>query len=174
MKNEILILLGYGNSDTKHWQSLWEASNPNFKRVNQTNWEQPVCDDWVATLEEHVKQSGSEVKIVAHSLGCLLLAQWAVQTNLEIAGALLVAVPNPDGKNFPSQASGFSPAADTKFDFPSILVASSNDPYSEMEFSKSCAESWGSTLLELGEFGHINSNSGLGDWQAGLHLISRL
>ena len=121
-----------------------------------------------------MKQADAEVKIVAHSLGCLLLAQWATQTNLKIAGALLVAVPDPDGNNFPSQASGFSPVADTTFDFPSILVASSNDPYSEIEFSKSCAENWGSQLIELGDFGHINSSSGLGDWQAGLELITSL
>ena len=171
---DVLILPGYGNSDKKHWQSLWEASNPSFKRVNQTSWEQPICSDWVANLEEHVEQTSSEVKIVAHSLGCLLLAQWAAQTDLKIAGALLVAVPDPDGKNFPSQASGFSPIADTKFDFPSIVVASSNDPYSDLEFSKSCAKNWGSTFIELGNLGHINSSSHLGNWQAGLELITNL
>jgi len=174
MQANVLILPGYGNSDNKHWQSLWEANNPSFKRVNQTSWEQPVCGDWVAILEEHVEQAGSEIKIVAHSLGCLLLAQWAAQTNLKIAGALLVAVPDPDGKNFPSQTSGFSPVADTTFEFPSILVASSNDPYSDINFSKSCTKNWGSTLIELGDFGHINSNSSLGDWQAGLELITHL
>ncbi len=174
MKTDVLILPGYGDSDKKHWQSLWEASNPSFKRVNQTNWKQPVCGDWVENLEKYVKQAGSEVKIVAHSLGCLLLAQWAAQTDLKIAGALLVAVPDPSGKNFPTQASGFSPIADTMFDFPSIVVASSNDPYSGLEFSKNCAKNWGSTLIELGNFGHINSSSGLGNWSEGLKLLAKL
>ncbi|MCF6191396.1 MAG: alpha/beta hydrolase [Cocleimonas sp.] len=174
MKTEILILPGYGNSDSKHWQSLWEVNNPNFKRVNQTSWEQPICSDWIANLEEHVKQASSEVKIVAHSLGCLLLAQWAAQTDLKIAGALLVAVPDPDGKNFPQQTLGFSPITKTTFDFPSILVASSNDPYSSMIFSKACANNWGCRLIELGDYGHINSSSGLDDWQQGLEIITDL
>jgi len=174
MKTNVLILPGYGNSDSKHWQSLWEASNPSFKRVKQTSWEQPICSDWVINLEKHVEQAGQEIKIVAHSLGCLLLAQWAAQTDLKIAGALLVAVPDPDGDNFPPQASGFSPIADASFDFPSILVASNNDPYSDMAFSKTYAKNWGSMLIDLGNIGHINSNSGLGNWKAGMELITQL
>ena len=170
----VLILPGYGNSDEKHWQSLWEDSHPNFKRVNQTDWESPVCTDWVNALEKQIEQLGPNIKVVAHSLGCLLVAHWAAQTTLDIAGALLVAVPDPEGDNFPKKALGFSPIPIVEFNFPSTIIASANDPYSNMSFSKSCAKNWGCNLIELGDFGHINSSSGLNNWPFGLDILRDL
>ncbi len=173
MNTSILILPGYGNSDDKHWQSIWQKQNPNFTRVNQTSWHKPDCAEWVNALEKAVAKAGPDVKLVAHSLGCLLLASWAAQTKLKIAGALLVAAPNPKGENFPQLATGFSPVATEKFNFPSTIIASSNDPYSDMTFARNCANSWGSKLIELGDYGHINSESGLDDWPFGFEQLQK-
>lgn len=174
MRTEYLTLPGYGNSDENHWQTLWEFQKPNFKRVNQQSWNHPDCNDWIQILEDTVDEAGSQVKIVAHSLGCLLLSHWAGQTDLKIAGALLVAVPDPEGDNFPQQAIGFSPVAKKPFIFPSTVIASSNDPYSNMSFTKECATAWGSKIIELGAYGHINSDSGLADWPFGLKELTTL
>lgn len=174
MENPILILPGIYNSGPEHWQSLWEAAHPNYTRVMQRDWDHPVKDEWVATLEQAVAESGSETILVAHSMGCLLLAHWAASTQLPIHGALLVAAPDPDGPNFPADAVGFSPVPQIKFPFPSIMVASTDDPYSTMDFSEQCAAVWGSKLVNLGAFGHINASSGLGDWAEGQQLLATL
>jgi len=174
MKAKYLILPGYGNSDENHWQSLWESKYPDFKRVSQKSWNHPACNDWIPVLEKAVAEAGNDVKIVAHSLGCLLLSHWAAQTNLKIGGALLVATPDPEGENFPQQALGFSPVAKQPFNFPSTVIASNNDPYCSMSFSRSCATHWGSQLIELGAYGHINSDSGLADWPFGLKELTNL
>ena len=106
-----LIIPGIGNSDQAHWQTLWESADPGFMRVQQRNWNNPVCDEWVYALEKAVKKIGASPILVAHSLGCLCVAHWAARTSLKIKGAFLVAPPNPDDDGFPSEARGFSPGA---------------------------------------------------------------
>lgn len=169
-----LILPGIGNSDRDHWQTLWESANPGFIRVQQRDWHNPVCDEWVNGLEQAVAKIGESPVLVAHSLGCLCVAHWAARTSLNIKGALLVAPPNPKGGDFPPEARGFYPVPLNSFGFPSIVVASSNDPYARLEFARGCASGWGSCFVNIGAAGHINSESGLGDWPEGLALYQEL
>jgi predicted alpha/beta hydrolase family esterase len=174
LKAKVLILPGIGNSGPKHWQSLWEASNPSFRRVEQRDWDAPVCSEWIASLEEAVSNSGSETVLVAHSLACLLVAHWAAVTRLRIRGALLVAVPDPEGANFPAEAIGFGPVPQKALPFRTIVVASTNDPYGSMDHASRCTSIWGSDLVVINGAGHINSDSGLGEWREGFALLQRL
>lgn len=169
-----LIIPGIGNSDPEHWQSLWEISNPSFIRIHHRDWDHPVCEEWVMTLEGSVSSIGDHAILVAHSLGCLLVAQWAKKTQQNIKGALLVAPPDPDGGNFPRTAIGFSPLPGLQLSFPSIVVASSDDPYADIDFAKSLAASWGSRFVNIGQAGHISSNSGLGEWSKGFEYFLQL
>src|SRR3546814_9906144 len=47
--------------------------------------------------------------------------------------------------------------------FPSILVASRNDPYISFGRARLLAQFWGSRFADAGEAGHINADSALGD-----------
>lgn len=170
----VLILPGIGDSGPGHWQSLWQQSHPHFQRVVQHDWDQPVCGIWTDVLETTVGHRHGDVLLVAHSLGCLLLAHWARFTRFTIKGALLVAVPDPEGANFPGAAQGYAPVPDTRFGFPSIVIASSNDPYASLEFSHKCASAWGSRFVNIGAAGHINAGSGYGEWREGLTLLHSL
>ncbi len=125
---QVLTLPGIGNSGALHWQTLWENNNPGFQRVNQRDWDHPNCDEWAQGLEAAVVYSGHETILVAHSLACLVLARWAAGTRFSIRGALLVAVPDPSGTQFPAEALGFMPISKHTFDFPSLVVESGNDP----------------------------------------------
>lgn len=169
-----LILPGIGNSDHAHWQTLWESANPKFVRVPQRDWNRPVCHEWVNVLEKAVAKTGESPVLVAHSLGCLCVAHWAARTGFHIKGALLVAPPNPEKADFPSAARGFSPVPLRSFGFPSIVVASSNDPYGSLGFARTCASNWGSRFVNIGPAGHINSASGLGEWAEGFILYQEL
>lgn len=174
MNTTALILPGIRNSGPAHWQSLWEAKSPTFVRVQQRDWDNPVCEEWLGVLEKSVARTGAGVVLVAHSLACLLVAHWAERAHLKVKGALLVALPNPDGPNFPKEATGFSPIPLEPFTFPSIVVASSNDPYASLEYAKSCALAWGSRFVSAGAVGHISANSGLGEWREGFALFREL
>ena len=167
-----LILPGLHNSDSGHWQSHWEAGDPTMKRVIQDNWETPHCADWVARLGEALAYTGPDILLVAHSAGCALVAHWAVGCQRGcVRGALLVAPSDPEAASFPAGAPGFAPIPLLRLPFPSIVVASPNDPFVTGARAQTFASAWGSKFVMIGEAGHINTASGLGDWPKGLALL---
>ena len=170
----VLTFPGIGNSGAQHWQSLWEQSNPQIVRISQRNWDHPVCEEWASILENTVQSIGSSVVVAAHSLACLVVAHWAARLHSPIKAALLVAVPDPDGPNFPREACGFSHLPKRQFCFPSIVVTSTNDPYGSLAHAQACASAWGSRLVNIGAAGHINDSSGFGQWPEGYRLLQQL
>jgi predicted alpha/beta hydrolase family esterase len=174
LRTPVLILPGLGNSGPEHWQSLWEQRHSDFKRVQQRDWDNPVCDEWVDVLDVEVRKAGAEVLLVAHSLACLTVAHWASRKYRPIRGALLVAVPDPTRDDFPKEIQGFSHTPERLLPFPSIMVASTDDPYGSIEHAAHLAQAWGSRFVNIGARGHINGDSGLGDWAEGYELLLRL
>lgn len=175
MDYPVLIIPGHGNSGPAHWQSLWQGKQSEWRRIQVDDWDHAVCDDWVAAIEKEVARLGSDTILVAHSLGCLAVVQWAARYTSRIRGALLVAVPDPAGPAFPSaDAIGFLPLPIQRLPFPSTVVASSDDPYASVAFARSCAAAWGSAFVEAGARGHLNAGSNLGDWPDGYQLLQRL
>lgn len=174
MSSLVLTFPGIGNSGPDHWQSLWEQTNPHFVRISQRDWDNPQCEEWVANLESTVQRLGPSVVIAAHSLACLAVAHWAAKAHSPIKGALLVAVPDPEGPSFPAEAKGFSPLPKKRFSFPSIVVASTDDPYGSITHAQACSTAWGSRLFNIGTAGHINAGSGLGQWPEGYELLQQL
>jgi uncharacterized protein len=171
MPFSILILPGINGSGPAHWQTVWERSMPGARRVPARDWDHPVRAEWTAALERGVGDAGADVVLVAHSLGCLQVVHWAQHTELSIRGALLVAPPDPDAAAFPVVAVGFAPLPRHRLPFRTTLVASGDDPYATPVFSRSCADDWGSRLVEMGPCGHINADSGLGAWPEGRRLL---
>ncbi len=92
----------------------------------------------------------------------------------KIVGALLVAPPELESGAVDSRLRGFAPTPKALLPFPSILVASRNDPYISFSRARLLAQFWGSRFADAGEAGHINADSALGDWTFGRFLLSRL
>lgn len=175
MATSVLILPGYQGSGDMHWQTFWERENPDFKRVIQRDWENPICEEWVATLEDAIAQAGEDVILVAHSLACLTVAHWDAQKiHSSIKGALLVAPPDPTSAVFPTNVIGFEKTPMGLLDFPSIIIASSNDPYGSLSYAQNLAKAWGSAFVNVGEKGHINSFSDIGSWDEGYAYLGQL
>ena len=174
MRVPVLIIPGMFNSGPLHWQSIWESKNADFIRVPQADWDHPVRSEWVAAIERTAAAVRRPAVLVAHSLGCLAFAHWALSTRLQIASALLVAPPDPMGPLFPDEATGFAPVPLQRFDFASIVVVSSDDPYGSLEYVNRCASAWGSRLVNIGPAGHINAASALGEWREGFALLDAL
>jgi predicted alpha/beta hydrolase family esterase len=131
--------------------------------------------DWIENINNEIKKHNpSEVILVVHSAACAAVAIWAQQFNIKIKSALLVAPADPEADSFPTGAAGFAPLPLIKLPFPSIVVASTNDFYVTMQRAKLFADSWGSELINIGDAGHINSTSGLGEWHNGLELLEKL
>ncbi len=174
------VLPGYANSGPGHWQTRWEADDASFVRVAMPDWDRPVREAWCETLGAAIAaEPRGPIRLAAHSLGCLTAAHWALRmadaAQLgKIAGALLVALPDPAARDFPRDAVGYEDIELARLPFPSIVVASSDDPYGSLSFAQRCAAGWGSRLLEVGPRGHINAESGLGDWEEGRRWLASL
>lgn len=172
MNCDVLMLAGLWNSGPQHWQSHWERKHPEFKRVPHRDWNNPQCREWVAELDAQIADCQGAPILVAHSLGCTLVAQWANSGSpLRVAGALLVAPSDPEAPAYPAEACGFAPVPMQKLPFPSIVVSSTNDQHVTRERARAFAQAWGSRLVEIGDAGHINGDSGYGEWPEGEKML---
>ncbi|MGA4845925.1 RBBP9/YdeN family alpha/beta hydrolase [Streptomyces sp. G5(2025)] len=170
-----VFLAGIDNSGPRHWQSQWSKRLSPSVWVEHSSWDEPVRDRWVAELDSSLRSIQGPKLVIAHSLGCTLLAEWAAEhQDPDVVGAFLVAVPDVNGANFPRQATGFDSARHGRLPFPSVVVASETDPYASVRSATANAELFSSSLINVGDKGHINEGSDLGDWQEGwTHLHSR-
>ncbi|MDH5204716.1 MAG: alpha/beta hydrolase [Hylemonella sp.] len=171
----VLLLPGWQNSGELHWQSLWERLH-GYRRVQQHDWMRPLRGDWLVQLEEAVLACGEPAILVAHSLGCIQVAAWAAHSRSahRVKGALLVAPGDVEREDLRAQLPGWSPIAREPLPFSSMLVASHDDPYCSFARAQSMARDWGAELTDLGRAGHINADSGLGDWPQGQELLRQL
>jgi uncharacterized protein len=173
-KSIILILPGLGNSGEGHWQTMWQQQF-GFKRVEQSEWDAPVCNTWIDTIDTAVMQHDlNNVILVAHSLADTTVAAWAKKFNRKIKGALLVAPSDTEAETYPPGTTGFNPMCLAKLPFPSITVMSENDFYVSPERAKYFADCWGSKLVSIGNAGHINVAAGYGKWEEGLEYVNEL
>ncbi|MBB4187448.1 hypothetical protein GGE07_004113 [Sinorhizobium terangae] len=173
-ETDILIVPGYTNSGPDHWQSRWERKLSTARRVEQAEWSKPVREDWVARMVEAVNAAQKPVVIVAHSLGVATAIQALPHCAKKIAGAFLVAPPDvANPKIRPKHLMTFGPYPRDPLPFPSLMVASRNDPFGSFEHAGDIANAWGSFLVDAGEAGHINAESGHGPWPEGTMVFAQ-
>jgi len=170
-----LIVPGLNGSDEGHWQRHWLRDNPEATLVEQDDWQCPVLEDWIDRLETALA-AVDKAYIVAHSLGCLLVANAASRPfATKIKGALLVAPAHLDRiETMHPCIVRFGVFPRRRLTFPSLIVGSTNDPYMNGEQLAQTARLWGSNVTNLGAAGHINIASGHGRWPEGYALFERL
>jgi hypothetical protein len=167
----VLVLPGWQGSSPAHWQSRWELRH-GYQRVEQHDWQRPLRGDWSMRLEEtllSLHASPGSAVLVAHSLACHLVAAWAAhskQTQL-VKAALLVAPADVERQELRAQLPSWSPWASQRLPFQTRLLASRNDPFCSSERAQQFAAAWGSEFVDMGPAGHVNADSGLGDWPWG-------
>jgi uncharacterized protein len=171
----VLIVPGLGGSGPGHWQTVWQSELSGATRVEQGDWDEPRRGPWIEALARAIGERPGAV-VVAHSLGCILLCHLlADHPEVPVSGALLVA---PADVERPSPAPDcvrrFAPVPLRRLPFPSIVVASGNDPFATLDRAGTFANAWGSELVALGEAGHINVDAGFGPWPEGRAMLDRL
>lgn len=169
-----IIVPGIDGSGPGHWQTLLEEGYPAATRFQPSSWASPDLTDWLAALSTAVDRAGAAPVLVAHSLGALLVAHWAAKSPARVAGALLVAIPDPDAPSFPAAAPTFRDVPRTPLPFPSIVVAGGDDPYDPSRAARGYAAAWGSRYLDLAGAGHVNPASGYGSWPLAAELLADL
>ena len=167
----IVIVPGWRDSDPGHWQSLWAKSLSGAVRVQQDDWITPLRTAWVAGISKTILAQPGPVVIAAHSLGCIAVTHLPPEVVQRIQGALLVAPADPERRGI---LSDFAPVPYQTLPYRSIVVASDNDPYCPVRRATAYSRAWGSDLVKLVGAGHINVESGHGDWPLGWGLLAAL
>lgn len=170
-----LIIPGLGNSGPAHWQTWFEKTIPNCKRIEQKEWDSPALADWLMAIDHAVAAlDPSSVVLIGHSLGCSTIAHWAEHSGKIIKGAMLVAPSDIEAPAYTFPATGFTPIPLNKLPFKTIVVASNNDVWVSAERARYFANCWGSDYINIGDAGHINADAGFGPWEEGVSILKRL
>lgn len=166
-----LIIPGLDGSPEPHWQHWWAASEPRTEIVEQDDWRAPSPAAWESRVACAVIQRPGSI-LVAHSLGCLVVARllrhWP---QLRIAGALLVAPADPSRND---RLSAFEMVPPGPLGVPVIVAASRNDACIDFGRAAAWARSWRADFVDLGFAGHVNVASGFGPWPEGRELRDEL
>jgi uncharacterized protein len=181
----VLIVPGLRDAVAQHWQALLEArlraAGRPVASVPPMGRDDLDCANRVDAIEQVAQSVAGPVAIVAHSGGCIMVAHWARQTKRPVLGALLATPPEFDRampEGYPTLAQlgsgGWLPVPRDRLPFPSIVAASRNDPLARFEGVAELARDWGSTVVDLGEVGHLNPASGFGDWPRADEFIGEL
>lgn len=170
-----LIVPGLYGSGPGHWQHRWLTEVEDAILVEQRDWAVPDRDEWLATLAAAVEAHPGAI-LVGHSLGAVLIAHLAAERpDLPVGGALLVAPADVQSSRAVRAGTGsFAPLPTRVFGFPSIVVASRNDPWMTFDKARILANLWESSFVDIGDAGHVNAESGLGGWDRGRLLLSRV
>ncbi len=185
MTSTVLIVPGLRDHVAGHWQTLLaadlSAKGRKVRIVPPMGRTDLDCGARVAAIERAVQAIEGPVVLVAHSGGCIMAAHWARQTRHAVEGALLATPPDferPMPEGYPTldqlRANGWLPVPRRTLPFPSIVVASRNDPLGEYRRVAELARDWGSRLFDLGEIGHLNPASGYGRWPRAELFIGEL
>lgn len=166
--SRILTVPGLNGSGQGHWQSWIESMLPDSSRVEQEDWNTPHLPRWAGAVRQEIDRTKGHVWIIAHSYGCLATVSAAVSYQDNVAGVMLVAPADPDKFDIASYL------PHDKLPFPSVVVASSNDPWIRLTKAAYWADLWGSRLINVGSAGHINTDSGFGPWHEGLEIFNQL
>jgi predicted alpha/beta hydrolase family esterase len=167
----LVIVPGWKGSGPGHWQSLWAERLPGAVRVEQADWLFPSRAAWVGALSELIRSEPGPVVLAAHSLGCITAAHLPPDVAAQVQGALLVAPADPERRG---ALTDFAPVPFQRLPYRSILVASSHDPYCPIRLAGAYARAWGSEFVRVPDAGHLNVESGHGEWPLGLALLQSL
>jgi predicted alpha/beta hydrolase family esterase len=161
----IILVPGLRDSDEHHWQSCWGRRCPFLKRVTQRNWLDPDIDAWVSAIRRELATCQQPAILVGHSFGALASCRLVQTQKVNIAGIVMVA---------PAEPSLFEldeAVLPEKLPTASLMFVSHNDPLMSFKRAQFWAQCWGARVIDIGEAGHINTESGFGEWNYGLEQL---
>ena len=170
MTKRVLLLHGWGGSNFPHWQS-WLAGEiaKDYGCVyflKFSDFDRPKYELWMQELKTALEKFKPDI-VVCHSLANTLWFHYCQTQRLEkkLQKLYLVAPPSMDcaidelREFFPVTLPSSLNAAH------SLLITSTNDPYMTQDEAQNLQKKLGVKMEVLENAGHINADSGFGEWQ---------
>ncbi|CAM3539889.1 RBBP9/YdeN family alpha/beta hydrolase [Deinococcus frigens] len=178
MTPTLIIVPGLGGGTEQHWYSLWERKFGGVRAV-QDDWHTPTPQSWSDRLQETIEATPGDVVLVGHSSGVLTIVHWAARTggHARVRGALLVGPSDAEDASVQAEypaIAALAPILLTPLPLPALVIASENDPFVTFARAEAFADAWDAALVSAGMVGHINPDSGHGDWPDGEVLLSEV
>ena len=156
-------------------QTLWQKANPNYRRAQQDDWDKPTAETWTRGIQRVVDAIPAPILLVAHSCGSVAVVQWAAAYSTQkVVAALLVAPGDVDAPEALPEIRPLGPMPTNRLPFPTVLVASDNDPHLNLGRARHFAGLWGSELIVVKGAGHLHTAAGYGPWAFGETLLQNL
>ena len=141
-ESTVVIVPGLRDHVADHWQSLLADTLWKVAIVPPLERDGLSLAARVAALDAVLADIDGPVVLVAHSAGVMITVHWAQQSDRPVLGALLATPPDfetPLPQGYPTAeeltANGWTPIPRRRLPFPSIVAASSTDPWPRLAAS---------------------------------------
>ncbi|PRY94914.1 hypothetical protein BCF33_0517 [Hasllibacter halocynthiae] len=171
-----------GGPEPAHWLTAWSEGPGDWRMVAPPDPGDPDPGEWRAALSTAISDAGGPVAVIAHGLGCLVLAGLAEGAPAAVApvvGALLAAPPDaaqglarPAVARFGTGPEGGGPWG--ALPFPAVVAASQSDPWCDYARAAALARAWDAPLADMGAAGHLGAADGYREWPEGEALMGDL
>jgi len=178
MKKKVLLLHGWGGSDSPHWQSYIAAEIARdygcVSFLKLPDFESPDKDIWIKETLKELREFRASI-VICHSLSNILWFHMCNSGLLEDVKHLFLVAP-PSLKSNIDELKNFFPVEAPKnlHAKEAFLICSNNDPYMSIEEAKELQSELNIGMEILEDAGHINADSGFGEWKWMLEKIKSL
>ena len=157
---DLILVPETGDVSPDHWLTRWRGKLSTAKLLD--------AEANPAAILAAARAATRPVFFIGHSTGAIANAEAAAELgDVDERGALLVAPPSEDTLRSLGQGEAtVIPRA--PLPWRSVLVASRTDPWAPFAHSEALAKDWGAELVDAGESGRLDADSGHGPWPDGL------
>lgn len=168
MKKRVLILHGWGGSDAPHWQSYLSGEiAKNYGCVSFLKFsgvENPQKGIWLEELKQELQEFKPTI-VVCHSIANTLWFHACQEKGIKKLQKLFLVAP-PSFECDIKELNSFFPC-----EIPaelhakeSLLITSTNDPYMSQSEAINLQQKLNIPIKIIENGGHINTQSGFGEW----------
>lgn len=164
---DILFVPGNPGLQQAHWQVRWQGRLSTGRILEMEAADAADASRWAKKVAGAVNEAQRPVVLVAHGQGVTAAVHAASNLTAHVAGAFLVAPADPE------RLSSVAAYPEGPLPFPSLLIASRDDPNCSFSRAEEFAADWGSLFIDAGNVGRIDADSGHGPWPEGSMTFAR-
>jgi predicted alpha/beta hydrolase family esterase len=168
---DVLIVPRRSGAGEDDWPSRWRAKLSTARLIAPSDAAASDRQAWTDAIAEAVGAARRPVLFVAQGLGAAAVASAAFALGgADVRGAFLVSPPDEAGLE--RIAGPGWPLPRAPLPWPAVVVASRSDAHGAYDAVAELAADWGAELIDAGDAGGLDAESGHGPWPEGLMRLA--